>query len=55
MTATPTANTIPGGFDPALIQRMIDEGVFIETAAGLMAAEVPEVPVPCQSKRVTNH
>jgi len=36
--------TIPGGFDPALIQRMIDEGIFLETAAGLMVAEVPEVP-----------
>ena len=36
--------TIPGAFDPALIQRMIDQGLFIETAAGLMAAEVPEVP-----------
>ncbi|CAK6689949.1 DnaB-like helicase C-terminal domain-containing protein [Synechococcus sp. CBW1107] len=60
MTATPNANsaagtvndgtyletkpTIPGGFDPALIQRMIDEGVFLETAAGLIAAEVPTVP-----------
>ena len=38
------ASTIPGGFDPALIQRMIDEGIFLETAAGLMVAEVPEVP-----------
>jgi replicative DNA helicase len=37
--------TIPGAFDPALIQRMIDQGLFIETAAGLMAAEVPTVPV----------
>ena len=36
--------TIPGAFEPSLIQRMIDEGIFIETAAGLMAAEVPEVP-----------
>ena len=36
--------TIPGAFDPALIQRMIDQGLFIETAAGLMAAEVPTVP-----------
>ena len=36
--------TIPGAFDPAVIQRMIDQGLFIETAAGLMAAEVPEVP-----------
>ena len=36
--------TIPGAFDPSLIKRMIDEGIFIETAAGLMAAEVPEVP-----------
>ena len=59
MTANPNANsgagnndpgneelksTIPGGFDPALLQKMIDDGVFIETAAGLMAAEVPEVP-----------
>jgi hypothetical protein len=38
------ATTIPGSFDPSLIQRMIDQGIFIETAAGLMAAEVPEVP-----------
>jgi len=38
------ATTIPGAFDPSLIQRMIDQGLFIETAAGLMAAEVPEVP-----------
>jgi replicative DNA helicase len=59
MTATPNANTaagtndpgneelkttMPGAFDPSLIQRLIDEGVFIETAAGLMAAEVPDVP-----------
>jgi hypothetical protein len=36
--------TIPGAFDPAVIQRMIDQGLFIETASGLMAAEVPEVP-----------
>ena len=36
--------TIPGAFNPALIQRMIDQGLFIETAAGLMAAEVPTVP-----------
>ncbi|MEN9768030.1 MAG: Cyanophage [Cyanobacteriota bacterium] len=36
--------TIPSAFDPSLIQRLIDEGVFIETAAGLMAAEVPAVP-----------
>jgi replicative DNA helicase len=55
MTTNPNANTgagneelkttIPGAFDPALIQRMIDQGLFIETAAGLMAAEVPTVPV----------
>ncbi|MFM2172269.1 MAG: Cyanophage [Cyanobacteriota bacterium] len=59
MTTNPNANTgagnndpgneelkttIPGAFDPALIQRMIDQGLFIETAAGLMAAEVPTVP-----------
>jgi hypothetical protein len=37
--------TIPGSFDPALLQRMINEGLFIETAAGLMAAEMPTVPV----------
>ena len=37
-------STIPGAFDPALLQKMIDDGVFIETAAGLMAAEVREVP-----------
>ncbi|WP_010303074.1 DnaB-like helicase C-terminal domain-containing protein [Synechococcus sp. CB0101] len=36
--------TMLGAFDPSLIQRLIDEGVFIETAAGLMAAEVPDVP-----------
>ena len=54
MTTNPNANTgagnndpgneelkttIPGAFDPALLQKMIDEGIFIETAAGLMAAE----------------
>jgi replicative DNA helicase len=37
-------STIPGAFDPALLQKMIDDGVFIETAAGLMAAEIPDVP-----------
>ena len=31
--------TIPGGFDPALLQRMIGEGVFLETAAGLIPAQ----------------
>ena len=59
MTTTPTPNTgaghnnpgnedlkttIPGGFDPALLQRMIDEGVFLETAAGLIPAEKPTLP-----------
>ena len=43
MTTTPTTNAgaahgdanpeakpaIPGGFDPALIQRMIDQGIFL--------------------------
>ena len=37
-------STIPGAFDPALLQRMIDEGIFLETAAGLVAAEVPTLP-----------
>jgi len=36
--------TIPGGFDPALLQRMIDEGIFLETAAGLIPAEKPTLP-----------
>ena len=36
--------TIPGGFDPALLQRMVDEGIFLETAAGLIPAEVPTLP-----------
>ena len=60
MTATPNASSaagtvndgtnleakpaIPGGFDPALIQRMIDEGIFLETAAGLIPAEKPTLP-----------
>jgi hypothetical protein len=52
MTANPNTNsgneelktTIPGGFDPALIQRMIDEGIFLETAAGLIPAEKPTLP-----------
>ena len=37
--------TIPGGFDPALLQRMIDEGSSLETAAGLIASEQPTLPV----------
>jgi replicative DNA helicase len=37
--------TIPGSFDPALLQRMIDEGIFQETAAGLMVAEQATLPV----------
>ena len=46
VTSSRSANpdTIPGSFDPALLQRMIEEGVFLETAAGLMAAEVPTLP-----------
>ena len=38
--------TIPGAFDPALLQRLIDAGAFIETAAGLMAAEPPVAAAP---------
>jgi len=38
------APTIPGSFDPALLQRMIDAGIFLETAAGLIAAETPALP-----------
>jgi len=41
MTATPSSpevSAIPGGFDPALLQRLIEQGVFLETAAGLVAA-----------------
>ncbi len=58
MTTPPTTNAgaahsdanpeakpaIPGGFDPALIQRMIDQGIFLETAAGLIPAEKPTLP-----------
>ena len=47
MTATPStaeATAIPGGFDPALLQRLIEQGVFLETAAGLVAAEAPVAP-----------
>ena len=58
MTTTPTTNAgaahgdanpeakpaIPGGFDPALIQRMIDQGIFLETTAGLIPAEKPTLP-----------
>ena len=39
------APTIPGSFDPALLQRMIDAGIFLETAAGLIAADPPALPV----------
>lgn len=38
------APTIPGSFDPALLQRMIDAGIFLETAAGLIAAAPPALP-----------
>ena len=38
------APTIPGSFDPALLQRMIDAGIFLETAAGLIAADPPALP-----------
>ncbi len=38
---------IPGGFDPALLQRLIDQGIFLETAAGLVAAApVDAAPEP---------
>jgi hypothetical protein len=38
---------IPGGFDPALLQRLIDQGIFLETAAGLVAAApVDAAPKP---------
>jgi hypothetical protein len=33
------AEPIAGGFDPALLQQLIERGVLIETAAGLVAAE----------------
>ena len=37
--------TIPGSFDPALLQRLIDQGVFLETAAGLVAAPAAALSV----------
>ena len=43
-TTQEATTTIPGGFDPALLQRMVDEGIFLETAAGLIPAEVPTLP-----------
>lgn len=47
MTATPSTaqvSAIPGGFDPALLQSLIEQGVFLETAAGLVATEAPVAP-----------
>jgi hypothetical protein len=32
---------LAGGFDPAVLERLIDAGVFLETAAGLLPAELP--------------
>ncbi|MCP9793579.1 DnaB-like helicase C-terminal domain-containing protein [Vulcanococcus limneticus] len=49
MTATPSTaqiGAIPGGFDPALVQSLIEQGVLLETAAGLVATEAPVAPPP---------
>lgn len=49
MTAPPStaqAPGIPGGFDPALLQKLIEQGVFLETAVGLVATETPVLPPP---------
>ena len=35
------AVTVPGGFDPQLLERCLQRGDLVETAAGLMAAEAP--------------
>ena len=40
--ATPT---IPGGFDPALLERCLEQGALIETGAGLVAAPRPQAPL----------
>jgi replicative DNA helicase len=37
--------TVPGGFDPELIERCLQRGDLVETAAGLVAAERPAAPV----------
>ena len=36
---------LAGGFDPAVLERLIDAGVFLETAAGLLPAEQPTTPI----------
>ena len=36
---------LAGGFDPAVLERLIDAGVFLETAAGLLPAELPTTAV----------
>ncbi|MCT0225598.1 DnaB helicase C-terminal domain-containing protein [Synechococcus sp. CS-1328] len=39
------AETVPGGFDPALLERCLAEGSLLETGSGLVAAERPR-PAP---------
>lgn len=40
-----TTTALAGGFDPAVLERLIDAGVFLETAAGLLPAELPTTAV----------
>ncbi|WP_411877255.1 DnaB-like helicase C-terminal domain-containing protein [Vulcanococcus limneticus] len=53
--SAPTPNLpalVPGGFDPALLERCISEGRLIETAAGLVAADPP---APVQQAGLVEH
>lgn len=36
-------STIPGGFDPAVLQRLIERGQLLETSAGLVVSDQPHV------------
>ncbi|MFM7676735.1 MAG: helicase DnaB, partial [Synechococcus sp.] len=46
MATATHAPAVPGGFDPALLERCLAEGSLLETPAGLMAAAPPAATLP---------